>query len=142
MNDKYAILIYRTVNHDKEYLLVRSVGQTLMPFPIINRAARESNKNAIKRGLKAVLGSEVNTLNRLISTGYQSPGIGYFSISLYAVEYLNTNHISNQYESMFWMNKDAIYDHIAQMSNLMQVSLLPILDEKDLWLQKSNVQYI
>ena len=133
MSNKYAILIGRDVNKEKQFLLVRHVGETLLQFPIIARSGRETHKQAIKRGLNASLGLEIATLKRIGVTGYQAKGFGYFPISIYVVDCVNRPQLSSVSETLVWMSKETIHEHIAQMSYLMYESIIPCLDEGEVW---------
>jgi hypothetical protein len=133
MNERFVFLIYRDTASTREFLLVRSVGATLLQFPSVAQEKGESNKNTVRRGIKTLFSIDIRSYKRLGHTGYQASGVTYFRIAVYAVNISDFNSISSEYEKMLWMDKFKIRDHLAQMSNLMQESILPFMEESESW---------
>ena len=136
MEERYVILLQHPYGHDARFLLTRKSGGPLLEFPSFSKITRTSNKEAVKNGLEKLLGAGRFNIHRIAYVIHQEPRKLY-ALSIYSVI---VDHIPEQLalgNNHEWLSRKEINERSAQMSALMQLAIVPCLEDESAWPTRS-----
>lgn len=133
MITKAALLLFRSINNQKELMFVHAQNQSFYVFPGGKQEQGETIEQALTREIREELSANISNVEKLGVVAGQTPDGRELTMYLFGATLNNVPKASSEINEIAWMSKAEVIKNKEKMMPMTLNHVMPYLDAHNLW---------